>query len=124
MKITFSYIFLFAKDCRPMTSEWQGASYFRRYGRGQVSKPAISSHKSWGGYRSKIHTRKSEFSAGTTAEFVGRGRRRFSKYTTRTMFVFRQECGVCGGVLESENSNQTNSHKISARTFDNNIPSV
>ena len=42
MKIIFSYIFLFAKDYRSKTSGWQGALlYFRRYGRGLVSKPAF-----------------------------------------------------------------------------------
>ena len=34
-----------------MTSAWQGAPHFRRYGRTLASKPAISSRKSWGGYR-------------------------------------------------------------------------
>ena len=38
-------------DCQAMTSRWQGAPYFRRYGRELVSKPAISLKKSWGGYR-------------------------------------------------------------------------
>ena len=40
--------FLFVKDYRTMTSGWQGAPYFRIYGRGLVSKPAISLKKSWG----------------------------------------------------------------------------
>ena len=34
-----------------MTSGWQGASYFMRYGLELVLKPAISLKKSWGGYR-------------------------------------------------------------------------
>ena len=39
-----------------MTSWWQGAMYFRRYGRELVSKPAISSkRKIWGGYRRTTH---------------------------------------------------------------------
>ena len=48
-----SYIFLFAKDWfhRTMTSGGGGASYLRRYGRGLVSKPAISLKECWGGYR-------------------------------------------------------------------------
>ena len=33
-----------------MTSGWHRASYFRRYGRELVSKPAISLAKSSGGY--------------------------------------------------------------------------
>ena len=45
------YIFLFARDYRSMTSWWQGASQFRRYGRELVSKPVISLKKSLGGYR-------------------------------------------------------------------------
>ena len=32
-----------------MASGWQGAPYFRRYGRELVSKPTISLKKSWGG---------------------------------------------------------------------------
>ena len=51
MKIVFLYIFLFAKDYRNMTSGWQGAPCFGRYGRGLVSKPAISSSISLGGHR-------------------------------------------------------------------------
>ena len=51
MKKASSHIVLFAKDYRLMTSGWQGAPYFRRYGRGLVSKPAILLKKSWGGYR-------------------------------------------------------------------------
>ena len=46
-----SNISLFAKSYRTMTSGWQGASYFMRYGLELVSKPAISLKKSWGGYR-------------------------------------------------------------------------
>ena len=42
---------LFGGDYRTMTSGWQGAPYFRRYGLELVSKPAISLKKSWGGYR-------------------------------------------------------------------------
>ena len=38
---------------RTMTSGWQGAPYFRMYGRELDSKPAISFKKRWGGYRSK-----------------------------------------------------------------------
>ena len=34
-----------------MTSGWQGAPYFRRYGRELVSKPVIWSKKNWGRYR-------------------------------------------------------------------------
>ena len=41
-------ILLSAKDYRPMASGWQGAPYFRRHGYELVSKPAISSKKSWG----------------------------------------------------------------------------
>ena len=51
MKILSSHIFLFANDHRPMTSGWQRAPHFRRYGRGLVSKPAISFKRGWGGYR-------------------------------------------------------------------------
>ena len=36
------HIFFIAKDYRTMTSGWQRAPFFRRYGREQVSKPAIS----------------------------------------------------------------------------------
>ena len=55
-KYISSHIFLFAKDHRPMASGWQGAPpYFRRYGRGLLSEPAISLKKSRGGYRSKTH---------------------------------------------------------------------
>ena len=50
MKNISSHMFLFANYCRPITSGWQRAPYFRRYGRGLVSKPAISVNKSWGGY--------------------------------------------------------------------------
>ena len=40
-----------------MTSRWQAAPHFRRYGRELVSKPAILLKKSWGGgYRSKSKT--------------------------------------------------------------------
>ena len=53
MKKISSCIFSVAKDYRTMTSRWQGAPYFRRYGRELVSKPAISSKRSWGGYRGK-----------------------------------------------------------------------
>ena len=38
----FTFIFLFAKDYRTMTSGLQVASCFRRYSRELVSKPAIS----------------------------------------------------------------------------------
>ena len=48
-KKTSPCISLFAKDDRTMASGWQGASYFRRYGRELVSKPAISLKKNWGG---------------------------------------------------------------------------
>ena len=51
MKKTSSHIVFFAKDYRLMTSGWQGAPYFRRYGRGLVLKPAILLKKSSGGYR-------------------------------------------------------------------------
>ena len=34
-----------------MTSGWQGAPHFRRYGRELASKPAISINERWGGYR-------------------------------------------------------------------------
>ena len=34
-----------------MTSGWQGAPYFRRYGLELVSNPAILLKSSWGGYR-------------------------------------------------------------------------
>ena len=50
MKNTSSHIVLFATDYRLMTSGWQGAPYFRRYGRGLVPIPAILLKKSWGGY--------------------------------------------------------------------------
>ena len=43
-----SNIFLFARGYRTMTSGWQGAQYFRRYGQELVSKPAISFKKNWG----------------------------------------------------------------------------
>ena len=42
MKKASSNIFMFAKVYRTMTLGRQGASYFRRYGRELVSKPAIS----------------------------------------------------------------------------------
>ena len=51
MKSVSANIILFAEDYRTMTSGWQGAPYFRRYGLELVSKPAISLKKSWGGYR-------------------------------------------------------------------------
>ena len=53
MKRTSSHVFLSAKDYRlmMMTSAWQGAPYFRRYGRGLVSKPTVLLKKSWAGYR-------------------------------------------------------------------------
>ena len=57
-----SCIFLFAKDYQTMTSGWQGAPYFSRYGRELVSKPAISSKKCYGGYRRTTH--KSEVLGG------------------------------------------------------------
>ena len=46
-KISY-YIFLIEKDDRTMTSGWQGARYFRRYGRELMSEPAISLKKGWG----------------------------------------------------------------------------
>ena len=49
MKSLSPHMFLFANDCRPITSGWQRAPYFRRYGREVVSKPAISLKKRWGG---------------------------------------------------------------------------
>ena len=49
VKVISSYVFLLAKDDRTMTLGWQGAPYFRKYGRELVSKPAISVKKSWGG---------------------------------------------------------------------------
>ena len=52
MKIILSIaLHLHAKEYRTMTSGWQGAPYFKRYGWELVSKPAISLQKSWGGYR-------------------------------------------------------------------------
>ena len=49
VNLTCFYFFL---DYRAMTSGWQGEPYFRIFGRELVSKPAISSKKSWeGGYR-------------------------------------------------------------------------
>ena len=50
-----SNIFMLAKVYRSMTSGRQGASYFRRYGRDLVSKPAISFKSSWGSHRRPIH---------------------------------------------------------------------
>ena len=44
-------MFFFAKDYRTITSEWQGARYFMRYGRELVSKLAISLKKGCGGDR-------------------------------------------------------------------------
>ena len=41
MKKIPPYVLFLAKDYRTTTSGWQGASYFRRYGRELVSKPAI-----------------------------------------------------------------------------------
>ena len=41
----------FAEYARTTTSGWQGAPYIRSHGLELVSKPAISSKKSWGGYR-------------------------------------------------------------------------
>ena len=35
---------------RAITSRWQGAQFYRWYGRELVSKPAISIKKTWGGY--------------------------------------------------------------------------
>ena len=52
MKNLSAHILLFAKDYyyyREMTSGWQEAPHFRRYGRELVSKTAISLKKSWGG---------------------------------------------------------------------------
>ena len=49
MKNKNSYIFLFAKDCRTMTSGWQGAPYFRRYGRELVFKTGDSVKEMLGG---------------------------------------------------------------------------
>ena len=46
-----SHVFLFAKDYRTVSSGWQGAPYFRRYGRELDSKQEISLKKHWGGYR-------------------------------------------------------------------------
>ena len=46
MKKVSPFICLFAKDNQTMTSGWQGAPYFRSYGRMLVSKPAISLKKS------------------------------------------------------------------------------
>ena len=50
IKGTSSHVFLFAKGYRLMTSGWQGAPCFRRYGRGLVSKPTISLKKKLGGF--------------------------------------------------------------------------
>ena len=63
MKTILSYVFLFAKDYRPVTLGWQGAPYFRRNGRGLVSKPAISLNTSWGGYRRTTPTHRLSFPA-------------------------------------------------------------
>ena len=49
MKTMPSCILLLAKGYRTMTSGWQGAPRFRRYGRESVSKPAISLNRSSGG---------------------------------------------------------------------------
>ena len=54
MKKKSPFVFLFAKSDRTMTSGWQGAPYFRSYGRELVSKSAISLiKKSGGGYLSQ-----------------------------------------------------------------------
>ena len=45
----YTYVHVREKDYRRMTSGWRRAPYFRSYGRGLVSKPAISLKKSWGG---------------------------------------------------------------------------
>ena len=42
MKKMSSCISLVAKEYQTMTSRWQGAPHFRRYGRELVLKPAIS----------------------------------------------------------------------------------
>ena len=49
MKTLSPWVFLFAEDDGTMTSGWQGAPYLRGYGGELVSKPAISSKKSYGG---------------------------------------------------------------------------
>ena len=41
IKKSSSYVFLLAKDYQNTTSEWRGAPNFSRYGREQVSEPAI-----------------------------------------------------------------------------------
>ena len=50
MKTTPSNVFDCAKHYRTMSSGWQGAPYFTRYGRELVSKPRTSFKSSWGGY--------------------------------------------------------------------------
>ena len=54
MKSIPSDTFLFANDCRPITSVWQRAPYCRRYGREMVSKPAFFLEKSWEGYHRRM----------------------------------------------------------------------
>ena len=44
-------IFLFVTDYHTTTSEWQGAPYFRRYGRELALKPSITVQEKLGGYR-------------------------------------------------------------------------
>ena len=60
-KYIYIYIFTFILVREGLSTDdvgvGQRAPCFRRYGRGLVSKPAISLEKSWGGYRSKTKTR-------------------------------------------------------------------
>ena len=47
--VRVSTIFFFAMGFWNLTSRWQGAPYFRRYGLELVSEPAILLTKNWGG---------------------------------------------------------------------------
>ena len=51
MKSISSHMFLFANDCRPIARRGGEGHRVKRYGRGLLSKPAISLKKSRGGYR-------------------------------------------------------------------------
>ena len=76
---------MFAMDCQTTTSGRQGASYFRRYGRELVSKPAISLEKSWGGYCRTTHLVHGLFSLSLRAsrtEEQALGRRSFALLRT------------------------------------------
>ena len=98
-KIISSCIFLFPKDYQTMTSGWQGAPYFSRYGQELVSKPAISLKKSWGGYRRTTGKRLGRHSALVALMIVGtrprRGGRPWSRRRNRQIKSFFAVDGRC-----------------------------